>query len=534
MKPLQAIKELPGSWTVPVLSCAESQVFEKALFEGDAGKEREAMFAAGEAIARAVLQDWHDLHGGPVKKLLLLLGKGHNGGDALIAASHLCRRWEGATVEAIFLSAPDELDSELRPLWDGLEGRARVVGSPEEAKTVVEEIFREGGFDLWLDGLLGMQCRPPLREPVRTLIRELEKRSAQVRMRVAVDLPSGVGDEIDEAPLSADATYATGILKRPLLTPRTTAIHGRLRLLDLGFFDRGIAVEAAEPVSVLTPEVLRGLAAPGNPLADKRSHGALFLAGGSVRMPGAILMATEAALVTGAGLVTGLVPRDVIPVGSGRLPEAMWVPVETTGEGWPLFSGDWEVPSLERCAAGVVGPGMGSDPESLESACTLLESWPRHWVLDADALRPEVVERVPQREDRVLVLTPHPGEWKRLSGQDPDADPVPGLLDYTRSHPDHLVVLKGPPVTRIAFGEQVYVSIAGSPALARGGSGDVLAGMIGAALARTPNRPLQAVATAVLWHGKAGEELERRQGSRAVRTTDLYHWIRWVGRGLKI
>jgi len=520
--------ELPESWTVPVLSCAESQSFEKALFEGDVRREKEAMFAAGKALAQGVLKDWHDLYPGAVRRMLLLVGKGHNGGDALIAASVLRRRWEGVTVEAIFLRPPDALDPELRSLWEGMDGRARVVASAEDAEAAVAEVFSAGGVDLWLDGLLGMQCRPPLREPVKSLIEALERRAAEVRMRVAVDLPSGVGDAMDEAPLPADLTYATGILKRPLLHSQAAVVSGRLRFLDLDFFKQKVKPETAEPLHLLTLEALRGLVGPGDPGADKRAHGALFVAGGSRSMPGAMLMAAEAALRTGAGLVTGLVPQSVIAPGASRLPEAMWMAVEESESGSPLFPPASEIPALQRCAAGVIGPGIGTDSKCLESVREFLHSWPGHGVIDADALRPEVVNKLPFRENRVLVLTPHLGEWQRLCGHSPESDPVPGLLEYSQSHPDRMVVLKGPPVTRIAYRGRVYHSLAGGPALGRGGSGDILAGMMGAALARAPDRPLEAVATAVLWHGRAGEELERRQGSRAVRTTDLFRWIGWL------
>lgn len=474
----------------PILSCAEAKDFEAQFFGGDEAKEWPAMQQAGRALAAAILRDYEEIGGLPVRaRVLVLAGKGHNGGDALIAAQEILACRTGARVEVHFVFG----ERSLRPLaaraWRELAtaGGARVRQSTPEA---IE------GCDLCLDGIFGFQFRPPVEPRVEALLRRIN--GLPIRFRVAVDLPSaGV--------FRADFTYATGIVKTPVLGAEEA---GRVRYLDLGFFHGG------EPGAerVLTPQVLAPLGALRAASADKRSFGHVFIVGGSRGFPGAVLMTVLAALRSGAGLVTAFVPESVAAVFAARAPEAMWVAWPETPEGGLALEGEHLLrEKLDRADALVIGPGLGREKETLALAESIVGSSAIPLVIDADALQPTIVRagKAPR------VLTPHAGEYKRIAGE---AD----LRAFAREM-HGAVVMKGNG-TRIASGDSIYRSLFGGPVLSRGGSGDLLAGLIGGLVARERDLAL-AAAQGVAWHGLAADALARARGEIAVSTTELLNYL---------
>lgn len=493
---------LPASH--PVLSCAEAKAWEARLLADEAA-EWGAMQRAGAALARAVVEDFRELGGfPPAARVLVLVGKGNNGGDAQIAVAELLRLFPGATADVVlvFDGAP------LRPLaqraWDLLRGtacasRVRVVPGARGPD------FLTTAYDLCLDGIFGLQFRLPLAEPVAELLAKVNSHP-RLRVRAAVDLPSGLGEENAGTVFRADFTYATGIVKAPVLREANAPWVGRLRYLDLGFFPD----PAPGTDRILLPELLAPLARPRPAQSDKRSYGHLAVLGGSLNYPGAVLLTVRAALRSGVGLVTAFVPESLVPEYAARHPEAMWV-------GCPVNAGGSLTPAavarirarLERATALVAGPGLGAEVEALALVAEVVGGATGPVLLDADALRPEVVARV---RDKPFVLTPHAGEWQRIRGEFPD--------DGRPASPAGVVVLKGP-VTRVVGSTATYHSLAGGPVLARGGSGDVLAGVIGGLLAQAPGDPLLAACRGVTWHGRAADLLARARGQVAVELGEI-------------
>ena len=484
--------------SVPVLTPAAAGELERQLFQGDEAKEWSAMQAAGRAAAAAIWADFGEVGGFPATgRMLVLVGKGHNGGDALIAAQAILSRAPGATVAVVFVFG----ERSLRPLaataWRELQqcGGDRVYRHSEKTATSGPA----PRFDLCLDGIFGFQFRPPLDPRVTALIDHVN--ALPIRFRAAIDLPSGNH-------FRADFTYATGSVKAPVLEGENA---GRVRYLDLGFFrpagDSRIGDDASD--RVITQEIFAPLRQLRASRSDKRDYGHLFLLGGSRGFPGAILMSVTAAVRSGAGLVTAFVPESFVAGYAAQLPEAMWVGWPETPRGGLSLEGEhlWRE-RAERAEALVIGPGLGREPETLALVTSLVTSSAVPLVLDADALQPDIVRagKAPR------VITPHAGEFKRIAG---DAD----LRTFARQ-PGLTVVLKGP-VTRLCQGGTIYHSLSGGPVLARGGSGDVLAGMIGTQLAQQPDDPLSAAARAVEWHGRAADLLARARGAVAVRTTEL-------------
>ena len=482
----------------PILTCAEAKEFEAAFFGGDEEREWAAMQQAGRAVADAVLMDFDEIGGFPEKgTVLVLAGKGHNAGDALIAARRITERYPLACVEVVFVLG----ERMLRPL----AARAWRELQPVAAKRV--RTMRS--YDLVIDGVFGFQFRAPLAADVAAVLREVN--ALPVRLRAAVDLPSGLG-ETDA--FRADFTYATGIVKAPVLE---LANAGRLRYLDLGFFGETGAEGESQVCHllsdklglVLTEGVLapfKGLRAAGS---DKRTYGHVFIVGGSRHYPGAVLMSVLAALRSGAGLVTAFVPESLVAAFAARVPEAMWVGWPETPEGGLALEGMYLLrEKLARASALVIGPGLGREAETLALAKDIVAQSVVPLVIDADALQPEIVAA--GRAARVL--TPHAGEWARVERA------------VATVSAECVVVRKGP-VTRVCAGGRTWHSFFGGPVLARGGSGDVLAGLTGGLLAQSPSDATGAALRGVAWHGLAADELARAHGQVAVRTTELVEFL---------
>jgi ADP-dependent NAD(P)H-hydrate dehydratase / NAD(P)H-hydrate epimerase len=486
----------------PILTCAAAGALEGTLFASDELKEWAAMQAAGRGIASAVLRDFGEIGGFPPRgRILVLAGKGHNGGDALLAAQAILERFPHATAEVVFAFGGRALRPLAARAWRELSQAAgdRVAARWGGTAGPGGPRRRDEPCDLCLDGVFGFQFRPPAGPPVMALLQRVN--ALPLRLRAAVDLPSaGV--------FRADFTYATGIVKAPVVGAPEA---GRVRYLDLGFFPEG----AAGGERVLTPAVLAPLAGWRSPQSDKRTHGHVFVLGGSRSYPGAVLMAVLAALRSGAGLVTAFVPAGLAPAFAARAPEAMWVGCPETQTGGLAFAGgDLLRERMERATALVMGPGMGREPETLALVASVAREAPVPLVLDADALQPEIV----RAGGSPRIVTPHAGEFARLGG---GAEASQFAADTGAT-----LVLKGP-VTRVYDGESgaVYHSFFGGPVLARGGTGDVLAGLIGGLLVQAPGRPLEAAARGVVWHGLAADALARAHGQVPVVATQLLDFL---------
>jgi len=485
----------------PILSPAEARTLETELFAGDESAEWSAMTRAGAAVARAILDDYREIGGFPTDgRVLVLVGKGHNGGDALLAAAEILEKFPAARAEVIFVFGIRALRPLALQAWRRLSDIARERGATVPAPS--------GRYVLSLDGIFGFQFRPPVGQPAAKIISAANK--AAVLMRAAIDLPSGLGEA--GATFQADFTYATGSVKSPLLDKACGVFAGRIRYLDLGFFSgKPSHVDVRE--RVLLTDVLEPLRGWRRPSSDKRDYGHLFVIGGSRSYPGAVMMSVLAALKAGAGLVTAFVPESLAAAYAAHVPEAMWVGWPETPEGGLALEGSYLLRErISRADALLIGPGLSREAEVLALAADVVKTSTVPLVIDADALRPEIVGG----GNAPRILTPHAGEFARIAGENT-------LADYTRKT-DAVVVLKGA-ITRVSAAGDEFLSFFGGPVLARGGSGDLLAGMAGALAAADPDHLLNAAARAVVWHGRAADLLARERGQVAVHTTEFLDFL---------
>ncbi len=470
------------------------------------------MEKAGRSLATAILAHSHkpESVGG-------LVGPGNNGGDTLVALRILAKeKWKATAVVV-----------GKRTKKDKLLAQAEKAGvSVVSAKSVKKVLAKSS---VVLDGLLGTGIRLPVREPYAAILAQVKDLLAQrtgPAWVVAVDCPSGMYCESGElAPetLKADLTVTMAAVKRGMLTLPAFEYLGTLQVGDIGLPEN--LAEWAAVQRLVIDEGLARAALPDRPLdAHKGTFGTALIVAGSQRFPGAALLAGEAAYRSGAGLVTIAAPESMQPGLAGHLREATWLPLLEEG-GWIAESAAAQVSeNLERITAMLLGPGFGQSATTGLFLDKLLATKLPPLVVDADGLK--LLAKLPDWQKRLpaeTVLTPHPGEMAILTGLSMEKIQA-GRIEIAELYAknwNHIVVLKGAfTIVASPDGRSAVLPLA-TPALARAGTGDVLAGLI-TGLRAQGAAAFEAACAAVWLHGQAGlRAAERLGGTAGVLAGDL-------------
>jgi NAD(P)H-hydrate epimerase len=440
-----------------ILSSREMKALEERAF-ADGITAEALMEEAGRKIAEAVRQ-FCPYPG----KCVVFFGKGHNGGDALVAARHLAHagwtlEWKPAFPEDTWApltrknwEAANKLIDE-QPLFAWL-----TQGHPPPPLVV-------------LDGLLGIGAGGALREPIRSATREINRLRAGSHARVfAIDLPTGLDGDTgaaDPDTVVADYTLTISFTKHALLADSATRFVGRLAVLPLEELSKRATDGSADTVA--TPENLRPALPRRNFDIHKGQCGRVGIIAGSRGFVGASIMAAEGCVRAGAGLITLFVTEDIYPIVVAAIdPEVMVSPVRSYLE------------VLEaKLDALAIGPGLGTSHAG--EVRQIVERAPQPMVVDADALNILASNiHVLGRCAGPRLLTPHPGEMARLDSQARERSRRDTVEAFTARWP-HVLLLKG---SRTLIGQQgrpLSYNTTGSPGMATGGMGDVLTGVCGA------------------------------------------------------
>jgi len=481
----------------------------------------ELMERAGLALCDALDQgDWLR-EDGPV---LIVCGKGNNGGDGLVMARLLSEA--RFSIRVLLLADPDDLSAESRTNLDRLPGEVVVTMAVKDQWAVQLEDLATG-TTLVVDAVFGTGIQPPLRAPYTELCATLNQLPVPV---VAVDIPSGVsGDDgrADPDAVVADATITVGLPKLGLLLPPGRDHVGTLSVVDIGF-EEDICAAHASDWHLPGLEEYAAMLPPRSTDCHKFEVGSLLLLAGSRDYGGAAHLCGLGALRSGVGMLTigaGASLETALRVG---LPEAIIRPLPATASGTlaPLDPVALE-DLLRRQDAVALGPGLGADPDTDRWVCDLAASLERPLVLDADGLSAfGRLGRDPVFAGDQVVLTPHPGELARLTGLDTTTinetrlDLVPELAQRWNV----VLLLKGSPTIIGLPDGRLFFNVSGDDTLARGGSGDVLTGVIGGLLAQGCPAG-EAALLGALVHGLAGQKVARRRGRRGVLTREIAHAV---------
>jgi ADP-dependent NAD(P)H-hydrate dehydratase / NAD(P)H-hydrate epimerase len=516
-----------------ILTADEMRAADRLTSDRFAVPSLELMENAGQAVARFVLREL------PLcRRITVLCGKGNNGGDGMVSARWLAAA--GCEVAVVLLGDPADVQGDAKAMLEKLPFAPVSILSEADFDTKENrDLFRRS--ELFLDAVVGTGFRPPLRG-LAVAARDLLNRHPRIPV-VAVDLPSG-WDADSRAYATVDAYRADAVVS--FTAPKLAHVFGMLtqggELTGPGNVKQGPIVVApiGSPDEAIQSETGLVWAGASKKIADrprpadsnKGKFGHVLIVGGAKGKAGAPAMASLAALRTGAGLVTAAVAESILPTVAHVAPELMTFPL-LEGPNGEISKKNLDAAVLEplllRKTVVAVGPGLGQDPEAVDFFFGLLEKTQVPMVIDADALNALASDmgRLNGR-GRLLVLTPHPGEMGRLAGltiAQVEADRESLAREFAVKY--HVtLVLKGWR-TLIAHPDgSLAINTTGNPGLAKGGSGDILTGIVAAMVAQYSEQAAEAVNAAVYLHGLAADFTVQSQDQHTLLATDTVAHLR--------
>ncbi len=431
------------------------------------------------------------------QRIVILCGKGNNGGDGIVVARQLFTRFTPASLDVVLADTPPD---NLRSLEAcGFTAIHRQIAPTMRAATIV------------IDALLGTGLTGLPRPPYLDFIHEVNTGFPAARV-VAIDIPSGMNSDTAETNWPHVLAHHTVTFTAPkvgmVLAPNAAAC-GEMVVGPIG------SPESILPAHtrVTSPRDFARLFAPRPATGHKGTFGHVLVAGGSPGKSGSVAMTGLAALRAGAGLVTVATDASTISAVSAVAPELMTEPLEDH--------------SFAALAAGkrvlALGPGFGVSAAKGKFIERVLAEFNGPTVVDADGLNNLAGSRLPRRAN--LILTPHPGEMQRLSGHLPSLDErLPAARAFAQEAGVTLVLKGHNTLTAFPDGT-VWINPTGGPAMATAGSGDILTGLIAGLAAQFPDSLPLAVVAAVWLHGRAGDLAAAELGDKCVIATDLLRYL---------
>ncbi len=513
-----------------VVSVAQMRQIERAA-DAAGHSYAQMMEHAGWSVAQVIVEQFAPVEG---KQVLVLAGSGNNGGDGLVAAEHLA---QAKMQVAVYLTKERPADD---PHLTKLRDRGILIAAADQDQRSRVLRLQVGRAQLIVDAILGTGFALPLQGAAQEVLKVVQHSLGQRADRpviVAVDCPSGLDCDtgaVAEETIAADLTVTLAAAKPGLLRFPGAGFTGRLVVADIGLPSDQPLLAAIE-VELASRVEVRPLL-PGRPRdAHKGTFGRALIVAGSANYPGAALLAARSAYLVGAGLVTLAVPQPVQEMIAGSLPEVTWILLPHEAGAISSAAAIELEREWGRTQALLVGPGLGLEPTTREFMAGLFgrpanssgnsaaeeKGRPNQelppCVIDADGLKHlSHIADWPRALPAGAILTPHPGEMSLLTGKPKEeiqGDRLEAARGWARQW-GQMVVLKGAHTIVAEPGGRASILPFATPALARAGTGDVLAGAIVGLRAQG----VQAFSAAVLGgylHGRAGELAAANVGSSA-------------------
>jgi hydroxyethylthiazole kinase-like uncharacterized protein yjeF len=501
-----------------IVSAEEMRAIDRATSERFGVASLTLMENAGAAVADYVLS-----HNAAAGRIVVLCGKGNNGGDGFVAARRL--QEQGKTVQVILLADPGDLRGDAAVMFGKLPlGAAVAVHSSEELRS--ERVRQALQADLYIDAILGTGFKPPVSGLYADAIAILNAGTVRI---IAVDIPSGADADVigpQKGTIARADAVVTFTAPRPahLLSPLTA---GPTVVAQIG--SPREAIHSTLQLNVITAADLATLIGPRAEDSNKGNYGHVLVVGGSLGKAGAAAMAGMAVLRAGGGLSTVATARSALGAIASFHPELMTEILPETDAGTISSSAEGRIRELAKGKDVIaIGPGISRDSQTAELVRALVTSLPSPMVVDADGLNAfegRAAELNGKNKDRMLVITPHPGEMARLAGcsvADVQRDRLGTARNFAREH-KLTVVLKGYRTLVVQPDGEAWVNTTGNPGMATGGTGDILTGIVAGMMAqhRKDKDAFRAVLAAVHLHGLAGDVMKAIVGEHSMVATDL-------------
>lgn len=523
-----------------LLTAAESQKAEKLATKRLNISTFRLMQKAGEGIYHEAIKS---LGNQTNAKITVVCGSGNNGGDGLVAARYLLRKdidvsvfscsqiskWKGDALSAYNVlkqSYPSLAIYELvnKVNWPLLESAIR------RSSLIIDAIFGSG-----------------LSRPVEGLEKEIIDAINKVNKKViSVDIPSGIHSDtgqIMNTAINASTTLSIGAIKAGSMIYPGNSHSGNINIIDIGI--EKSEIESVCKINTIEQSEAKELL-PKRPVnVHKKSIGRVAVIAGSSGMTGAAALCCESALRAGAGIVTLFTPKSLLPIFENKLTEIIKVPLPESNAGAiPLHAYNQLEPMFDDFDVIIIGPGLSRRPETVSFARKLVESCPLPLVIDADGINAlEGQKAVLSNRSNKTIITPHPGEFSRLSGistEDVLSDPIKCARDLSKDTKS-VIVLKIPNTIVTDNNGNVSICRMGNPGMASAGTGDVLTGLIGGLWAQIlsqssnsdDNDTFSAAKLGVYIHGKAGDIAANQLSEYCLVASDIIKFLPNVFKDLK-
>lgn len=499
-----------------IVTAEEMRAIDRATTEKYGIPSLTLMENAGTAVAEFAQKHFD------FESVCAVCGKGNNGGDGFVAARKL--QEAGKKVSVIVLAkGPDELRGDAAEMFKKLP--VRTIYVPNEKYIDVPKVQKFLKSDLIIDAILGTGFKPPLKGFTEKIILSMNRAPGWV---LAIDVPSGIDADNPEPP-RPDTVYvhADGIISFTAAKPALVfgnLTDGPIAISRIGTPEDVITANIHPRESILTSYDVRAISIPRSPDAHKGDFGHVLVIGGSTGKSGAAAMAGLAALRAGAGLVTVASPKSVQPLIAAYAPELMTIPLPETEEGTiSLLALAEREKLLQGKSVVVIGPGISRNSETAEFVRDLVSVCSAAMVIDADGLNAfEGAAQELQPDNAVgrfavRVLTPHPGEMSRLTGLPTGEIQAnrEAVASKTANETKTWTVLKGHRTVIADPGGHIWINTSGNPGMAKGGSGDVLSGIMAAVLAEFRQMEIGDHGLSDLEHGHETDLL----------ATSIFRWV---------
>ncbi len=455
------------------------------------------------------------------KTVVILVGRGNNGGDGLVIARHLLNA--KAHVFVFALSPPEVLPPDSRTnyeIFKNMGGQFSLLQKEEDLDSLLLCLLNS---DLIVDALYGIGFKGSLSEYEARLVDMVNWCNKPV---VAVDIPSGVDADtglVHGAAIKATHTISFALPKIGLVLEPGKDYVGTLSIADISIPYK-LLEDSRLQTNLITADMVGPLIKRRPAESHKGTFGHALLVGGSVGLTGAVVMASYAALRCGAGLVTAALPESLVPVVDGVMTEVMTSPLPETGQAVVGLEALAILDNLmNTVSVGAIGPGMSDHSEAAAVLQHILQHSGIPLVIDADGLNALAGNTEVFKQRQVpIVLTPHPGEMARLTGKS-IAEIQSHRLAIARQYALEwgvTLVLKGNKTVVADPAGNLFVNIIGNPGMATAGSGDVLCGIITGLIAQGLKATEAAVAGVYL-HARCGDQVAEHKGQRGLVAGDL-------------
>ncbi len=478
---------------------------------------------AGTACAKIIKKHFCISKENP-RNILIICGKGKNGGDGFVIARKM---WEYGCNVTVMLACGEPKAKDAIDMYSLVESAGIDIIKYDNNLTLLKPYLENA--EIIVEAVFGTGFSGSLNHSLSVLAQAVNAAKAPV---VAIDVPAGADCDsatVQGSVFKADMTIAVSAYKPIHIMKPCNKYCGRIIIADIGIISEDFKNIDSVACFSLGAQDIKGMLPKRKPVSNKGTYGHALCVCGSMRMTGAAYLAVGGALRCGAGLVTAAFPQSAYPAIAPKLVEPLLLPLESNFEGTFAFAAKAGIIDAASRATGVlIGCGLGFNKDTTALVTNLIKELKKPMIIDADGINALSTNiDILKEAQATIIITPHPGEMSRLCGKsiaDILANPIEVAYSFAKEH-GIIVVLKGAN-TVVCEGKtgKIYINSTGNSGLAKGGSGDLLAGMAVSFIAQGM-APFDAAVCAVYLHGLCADAVAEKTSMRGMLPTDVLNYL---------